>query len=222
MEEIKSNKESYKEKKAQKDKMKNSAKGSQKRKQHGKAIKGWIIFLIIVGVIGFFFTRAVQQELPEGEDPSQFFESQGSEHISDGASHEPYSSNPPSSGSHYATPAPVGFYSNAVEDERIIHNLEHGDIWIAYKPGISDDVITALRAFENDGKVIITPREANDFDVSIVAWERVDHISIENNTIDIERIADFIKRHRSRGPERVNQPSVDGSAPTQSISPHGQ
>jgi len=206
-------KSAYEEKKALKQKERKAERGVSQKQKHGKTITRLIIVLVIFGALGYFFYSAVERQLPQGEDYSQSYESQGREHISAGAEHGPYSSNPPSSGPHYAGPAPVGFYFDPLPDEQVIHNLEHGDVWITYHPRVSDDVVKTLRTADayDDPKVIITPREANEFDISMVAWERTDSFNLEEGELveaQVERIRTFILRYKNRGPERVMQSKI--------------
>ena len=56
-------------------------------------------------------------------------------------------------------------------------------------------------------KIIIAPREANDLDVSLVAWGRVDSFNLEEGEVSRQRIEDFITRYVNRGPERVSAPA---------------
>lgn len=53
------------------------------------------------------------------------------EHVPDGVTVE-YNTVPASSGEHYDTPVRCGFYQEAIPDERIVHNLEHGNIVVSY------------------------------------------------------------------------------------------
>ena len=100
-------------------------------------------------------------------------------------------------------PAEVKFYDagEAPSDEQLIHNLEHGDIWIAYHPRINEEVRGELKDFAA-AKVIVTSREANEFDISLVAWGRVDAFNLEVG-LDDQRINDFILRYINRGPEKI-------------------
>ena len=41
---------------------------------------------------------------------------------------------PPAGGPHFINPLPSGVYDEVVEDGRAIHSLEHGLIWITYRP----------------------------------------------------------------------------------------
>ncbi|PIR05141.1 MAG: hypothetical protein COV57_00655 [Candidatus Liptonbacteria bacterium CG11_big_fil_rev_8_21_14_0_20_35_14] len=56
-------------------------------------------------------------------------------------------------------------------------------------------------------KVIITPRSQNDSDIAVVAWGRLD--TFNKSEFNINRIKDFIKRYKNRGPEKVS-PSLHG------------
>ncbi|MFQ5540850.1 MAG: DUF3105 domain-containing protein [Candidatus Paceibacteria bacterium] len=157
-----------------------------------------VVLAIIVGGVAFL----IRLDAPEGEDFGVSYTSQGAQHIADGAEHPAYNSNPPSSGWHYASPARGGFYDEAIPDERVVHNLEHGDIWIAYHPDVSDEVKAALRQFAGR-YVVVSPRTQNEGDISLVAWGRVDTFDVASGALDENRISDFIKRYDNRGPERV-------------------
>ena len=160
-----------------------------------------IIFLII-GALGYLLYIGIKTQLPIGADMSVVYADQGRTHIQVGVAHPVYNSNPPSSGWHYANPADPGFYDTEIADEYIVHNLEHGDVWIAYRPGISDDIVVKLRAFAS-ARTVIAPREANTTDIALVAWGNVDVFNIENKQLNETRIHDFIARYENRGPEKV-------------------
>ena len=56
-------------------------------------------------------------------------------------------------------------------------------------------------------KVIITPREANETDIALAAWGRLDTFNLDGKALPVERITDFIKRYANQGPEKVPQAS---------------
>src|ERR1700733_10453690 len=95
------------------------------------------IYIIVVGVVvglGFWLFTASNKPKTPGEQPGQTFENQGQTHITEGSTDHPtYNSNPPTSGWHWPSPAAWGVYPNGQPDERLVHNLEHGGIWISYK-----------------------------------------------------------------------------------------
>lgn len=159
---------------------------------------------VVVGIIliVWLILSAMKGKGPTGEDLSHACPDTSREHIAIGAPHSPYQSNPPCGGPHYPQTARKTFYESAVPDEYVIHNLEHGDVWIAYHPRVSAEAKAVLKKLLLP-KIIITPREANTEDVAVVAWGRVDTFNLEGGELPADRIKDFVTRYRNKGPEQV-------------------
>ncbi|GEM_PF-44778 len=126
----------------------------------------------------------------------------GREHIAVGAVHPPYNSNPPTSGWHYPKPAPWGVYEQELPDEVVIHNLEHGGIWISYKD-IDAETKSKLKAIaaRNPGSVIVVPRSKNDTKIALASWGRLQNMEAFNE----KAILDFITENKNRSPELLAQ-----------------
>ncbi len=173
-----------------------------------------LILVIIVG-LGWLLVRGVQNRLPDSPDLSVSYDQVSQEHIGFGDEHGPYNSNPPSSGPHIGeTTAGLGFYDatdTTPTDELIIHNLEHGEIWLAYRPTLSESVISQLKSLSAEEPwLIVTPRAANDKDIAIVAWTRVDKFDLTDGALGqdgLDRLRGFITRYKDRGPEKVSPES---------------
>lgn len=154
-----------------------------------------IIAVIVIAAIGGLIFWTV---ISDQGRPGQTVAIQGREHIPIGSSHPAYNSNPPASGWHYAEPAEWGFYGRELADEQLIHNLEHGGIWIAYKD-IDDESKSKLEALARrySGSVIITLRPANDAKIAVASWGRLEKM----DGLDEERIVKFIKANKNKSPE---------------------
>ncbi|HEY6102007.1 MAG TPA: DUF3105 domain-containing protein [bacterium] len=126
---------------------------------------------------------------------------QGREHLLPGQSHPAYNSNPPASGWHYPTTAAWGFHTNEFPDELLIHNLEHGGVWIAYKDDNDSAVVDPLVALAREfpRKLVVTHRPANDGPIAVVAWDHV----MKLERFDRTAIVDFYNRFKNKGPEFV-------------------
>jgi len=169
-----------------------------------------VITFSIVGLIVFFAIRIdnknaayVAPPNTEGLDQvGQVFEDQGRTHIKIGESHPPYNSNPPTSGWHYVVPANWGIYDKPLVDEKALHNLEHGGIWISYT-GIDNQTKDSLEkiAKANSQSVIMSPRDANDAPIILASWTRLEKLDNYNE----ERILDFISRNKNKSPEPFAQ-----------------
>lgn len=124
---------------------------------------------------------------------------QGRDHIQIGQPHPVYNSNPPTSGWHYPAPADWGFYNQELPDELLVHNLEHGGIWLSFRSAEDTELINQLAALikRYRSKVIITQRSRNDTPLAVAAWGhlmKLDHY-------DIAAIVTFINRFKNQGPE---------------------
>ena len=169
-----------------------------------KIVRRVVLFLIIVLVIGALGLWAtVYLKNKDASLPGVFYPNQGRDHIDVGTHKPNYHSNPPTSGNHYPAPAEWGVYQEELPDETLIHNLEHGGIWISYKPGISKDMKEKLESFYQKwgSKVIVTPRAANDTDIALAAWTYLDKFNVTD--FSEERVEKFIKAYRNKGPEFV-------------------
>ena len=133
--------------------------------------------------------------------PGELIPDQGREHVT--GTHPAYNSNPPTSGWHNPAPAEWGVYKEELPDEVLIHNLEHGGVWISYRPGIPEDIRKKLESFYNKygRKIIVEPRSKNDADIVLAAWNRLDKFSAADYSDG--RVELFIKAFRNRGPEFV-------------------
>ncbi len=156
---------------------------------------------IVLAIAGVVFVVARYAQAP-ANGPGQTIPDQGREHVPLGQAFE-YNSNPPTSGPHFANPAEWGVYDKEIHDQILIHNLEHGGIWISYRPGVASSTVEQLAAIAKEfgRKVIMAPRQANDADIALAAWNHLDKFS--ETEFSEERVREFIRAYRNRGPEFV-------------------
>lgn len=138
----------------------------------------------------------VTNQPPQGEE----IPIQGRDHITLGQTHAPYNSNPPTSGPHSEYAEKWGIFSEPQPDEKMVHNLEHGGIWISYKD-IDPETKTKLEAIAkaNPGSVIMTPRSANESKIAVAAWGRLLKLEEYNES----KIIEFIKANKNKAPEQL-------------------
>ncbi len=172
-----------------------------------KKIVIWVMILGATVVAGWFGIQVLTPESLE-DDYSSVMRSEGSSHVQEGT-RVTYQSNPPTSGDHWATPLREGIYDTQKPDEGAIHSLEHGRIWITYKPDIGKEAIDAIKnVLKGQFGIIMSPRAANETDIALAAWVRLDTFDLnEDGTVDTKRILDFAQRYRNKGPEYVPQPT---------------
>jgi len=172
-----------------------------------KKIGKWLLpLLITAAVVGGFFYFSRRKE-PASNDLSQGYPIVSRDHVARGVGVTDYNSNPPTSGKHWSdASAPIsrGVHDEEFPDEALVHNLEHGEVWISYRSNIPDSVKEELRQIARDNyKTVLTLREKNDTDIALAAWGRLDKFNLDDKPLDKTRIEDFIKRYRNKGPELV-------------------
>ncbi len=124
-----------------------------------------------------------------------------------------YDTNPPSSGRHYVIPAEDGAYSDAPQDEELVHGLEHGRVIIWFKPGLPADQRADLKALydEDTYQMFLVPRKDMPYAVAATAWNgdpapngRGQLLLCNEVTPEMyDALRAFRDEHRSRGPEPV-------------------
>ncbi len=173
---------------------------SRQRQKKLKKIFVWTGAVVILVWVGWGIYKWAKES--EADKPGEAVTVQPAVHIQPG---EPlpgiYLSNPPVSGWHYGQTAEWGIYDKELVDQNVIHNLEHGGIWISYKPDAPPELIAKLKevAGRYSRKIILAPRAANDSPIALAAWGRLDKFDY----FDEARIVKFIKAHKDKGPEFV-------------------
>ncbi|MFG3711251.1 DUF3105 domain-containing protein [Micromonospora sp. NPDC047730] len=106
-----------------------------------------------------------------------------------------YSILPPVAGPHNAAwqNCMGDVYDAPVANEHAVHSLEHGTIWITYRPGLPADQVAKLtEKVQGKEKMMLSPFEGLDKPISLQAWGY--QLKVDN--ADDSRIDDFIKALR--------------------------
>ncbi len=93
----------------------------------------------------------------------------------------------PVGGEHNSVWLNCGVYTVEVPEENVVHSLEHGAVWVSYRPDLPPDEIAALEALGR-GKVIVSPRAVQPAPVVAAAWGEW----LEAETGTDPRVADFV------------------------------
>jgi Protein of unknown function (DUF3105) len=139
-------------------------------------------------------------------------EIQGADHIEVGSPHEPYATNPPSSGPHYNAagigPVQSGFYDDATEapPEGVVHNLEHGMIVFYYNANAPSDVLADLRLAVEDEAFASVATPWTDFDPGVnfvmTAWGQSQSCEFVSRDV----VNDFRREFQGiAGPEKLTR-----------------
>ncbi len=164
------------------------------------APKPWLGYAIGVGVLAvivllvYFVSRDVTAN-PQGvADPPA-----GTESFTIGeAGHTPgtvvYAQDPPAGGPHDATWLTCAAYDEPVRNEHAVHALEHGAVWITYRPDLDPAAIERLDGFARRAEVIVSPYPGLDSPIVLSSWGR----QLRLDAVDEGVIDQFYRAFRDR------------------------
>lgn len=141
---------------------------------------------VIVAVIAVQVVRSMNL-------PGESFRSQGNVHLASLLTpHVPYNSNPPTSGPHMPSIAAWGSYTEPVEDEYLLHNMEDAGVILWYDMGTPEENQRQVALLEDVARgydrVVIAPRQDLGSQYVVTAWTRMQRF----DEIDHEAMVRFI------------------------------
>jgi hypothetical protein len=81
-----------------------------------------------------------------------------------------YKENPPLGGQHNVVWQNCGTYDAPIHNEHAVHALEHGAIWITYRPDLPPDQVQTLKGFAADDFMLLSPYPGLPAPVVASAW----------------------------------------------------
>jgi len=128
--------------------------------------------------------------------PGTYIPNQGNAHLATlGESHQPYNSDPPTSGPHLGGGmGPWGISSQPIPKELLVHNLEDGGVVIHYGCTDCPDLVERLEAIARryGRHLVMAPYPGLKTRIALTAWTRIDVF----DEFDEGRIVRFIEAYR--------------------------
>lgn len=100
---------------------------------------------------------------------------------------------PPAGGEHYNVWQNCGIYTDPVQTGNAIHSMEHGAVWISYRPDLAADEVADLQQLvRGETFLLLSPYEGQDSPIVVTAWG----LQLKVDSASDGRIQDFIDRYR--------------------------
>ena len=126
-----------------------------------------------------------------------------------------WNTSPPTNGPHYVSPAVWGAYTEPLQQAQVVHNLEHGGIFIQYGKGVPQATIDELKGFydsHQDG-TLLAPLPSLGSKIALGAWTTSSPTAAKDGTahlakcttFDEKAYAAFFASYQFHGPERFPQ-----------------
>lgn len=157
----------------------------EKARRQNIAIGAGVATMVIAGI--------AIQVLRQMNLPGVSFGSQGNVHLASLLTpHIPYNSDPPTSGPHMPSVAAWRSYTEPVEDEYLIHNMEDAGVILWYDMGTEEENLRNVELLEGVAsgynRIVIAPRQDLGSQYVLTAWTRLQRF----DELDEEGMVRFI------------------------------
>ena len=166
------------------------------------------VILLIAGVVGFTVWRDVSTR-PTLDAVKTFTVTR--KHTTADVT---YAQTPPVGGDHNPTWLNCGVYPKAVPDELAVHSLEHGAVWVTYRPDLPAAQVATLTKELPDTYIVVSPHDGLSSPVVASAWGA----QLALTGVDDPRLEEFVTKYR-QGPQTPEPGAActggsDGELPT--------
>ena len=172
-------------------------KGSKGEQRKGGLSRGfWLYMLAVMAVFIPLNLYCLNQVNPPG--PGEATDEQAATVLNSvNDPHEPYATDPPTSGPHVAQLAGHGYRTDTLPDEIQVANLSRGFVIVHFGSAALDADMRQLAA-EFEGHDVIVQPDANlpaETAVALTAWGRIEHLE----SYDKGRIYNFVRNYAGLG-----------------------
>ncbi|WP_432564583.1 DUF3105 domain-containing protein [Kineococcus sp. SYSU DK003] len=135
-----------------------------------------VVVLAVAGVVTAVF---VNRPEPPSLDAVTTADYEASVHVTEPVTYE---ETPPMGGPHYSVWLNCGIYDAPVPNENAVHSMEHGAVWITYRPDLPVEQVEELKdAVSGQTYTVLSPYEGLPSPIVLSAW---------NNQLPVESADD--------------------------------
>ncbi|HEX8093277.1 DUF3105 domain-containing protein [Jatrophihabitans sp.] len=195
---------------------------NQRQTPWGLIIATVLIVLLAIGVIGYAVSQ--NKKKSDNSNPDKI---PGITHkVFSGGDHKAgvisYAESPPMGGPHSPIWADCDgtVYPVQIASENAVHGLEHGAVWITYKPGLPAEQLDVLtKLVSGHPYTMLTPYAGLKSNVSLQAWGY--QLFVDSATDSrVKRFIDTLRQSRTNTPELGASCSNPGFKSTPSTAGH--
>ena len=99
-----------------------------------------------------------------------------------------YDRKPPTNGNHAPLWQNCGFYRKPIQDRHAVHSMDHGVVWITYRPDRPQQQLETLRPYGNENYVIVSPYPGQNAPVIATSWR----VQLKLNGTNDPRLEQFV------------------------------
>lgn len=166
----------------------------QRRKERRTALLMWgtggLVIVLLVGLVGFYLVKQARETSMDEVVTASY---DGGQHVWDKVA---YKETPPMGGEHNPTWQNCGIYDEPINNENAVHSMEHGAVWITYRPDLPKEQVDKLKEIADDDYMLLSPYPGLPAPVVASAWNH----QIRLTGADDPRLPRFIRKYKN-GPD---------------------
>ena len=156
---------------------------------------GAIIAYAVLNTGSGFVTAA--DRVDSSYDDLQVVDNASANHVPGSVEYPDRATRPPNSGDHNGLPQTCQVYDAAIAPEHAVHSMEHGAVWVTYRPDLPADQVEVLRGLvEGDAYRMLSPYPGQTAAVSLQAWGRT--VTADSAT---DEVVEKFLRDYTNGPQ---------------------
>ncbi len=167
----------------------------QQRKERRTALLMWgtggLVIVLLVGVVAFYL---VEQSRATSLDGVVSVKYDGGNHVANPVA---YKETPPVGGEHNGYWQACAIYDKPIHSEHAVHSLEHGAVWITYRPDLPKDQVDTLKdvatSTGQQDYMLVSPFPNLPAPVVASTWGH----QLKLNSPDDPKLGAFIKRYQN-------------------------
>jgi hypothetical protein len=178
----------------------------ERKKRYQKQQRDWMLTKIGAAVVavallvglGFaIYNYAEDRQNNVKPEGVQEYSYAGGSHTQQSGTPVEYTESPPVGGEHDTAWQTCAVYDAPIYNWHAVHSLEHGAVWITYRPDLPQEQIDELKdKFEGQTYVLVSPYPDLQSPIVATAWNN----QLELDSIDDERLDQFVNYFR-QGPQ---------------------
>ena len=160
---------------------------AERAKKRNALIWRGALVVVIVGIVAFFYRSYTQRQLLEAVTTANY---PAAQHL---AGRIDYKETPPVGGAHNVVWQNCGIYVTPIHSEHAVHSMEHGAVWITYRPDLPANQVDTLETTASDDFMLLSPYPGLPAPVVASAWNH----QITLGGADDPRLRAFIAEYKN-------------------------
>ncbi|MCG5212122.1 DUF3105 domain-containing protein [Streptosporangium sp. KLBMP 9127] len=163
----------------------------QKRKERRASLLMWgvggLVIVVLVGLVGFYLINQRSQSSLDAVTTTKY---PGSVHKETKIT---YAEQPPVGGEHNSKWQNCGIYQEPLNNENAVHSMEHGAVWITYRPDLPKAQVEQLQEVAGADLVLLSPYPGLPAPVVASSWNN----QLKLTGADDPRLPRFISKYKN-------------------------